>query len=138
MLKLGMVLAMLATPALAEDCQSGKSGVLALLDWTAVMKPSLVGDEPVVTINYINETHKNIRMIKAAVWFKDALGETMAGVDLEKDIRLAPDKTKSQTFHVSGSSGFERLTKLEKRDAHGYICVEAVLYEDGTKESFEK
>jgi hypothetical protein len=126
------------TAAHAADCgQRGRGDILKVTDWKAVMKEGSIGPYPSVTIQFTNESGKEIRMAKASVWFFDALGDSISGVAIDKDIRLKPAGTQEQTFAMSGSVDFERLTKLEKRDAEGLICLEAVVYEDGTKEEFK-
>jgi hypothetical protein len=136
-LAIGIAAVLAATSVQAAECQSGKATALTLTDWAATMKEGSIGPYPSVTIKFRNDSPKEIRMVKASVWFIDALGETISGVELDKDIRLKPEAEAEQVFAMTGSVDFERLTTLEKRDASGRICVQAAVYEDGTKEEFK-
>jgi hypothetical protein len=135
-----LVAGVLAAAATAADagCGQKQSGILTLTDWSATMKKdSLLGDYPSIKVAYRNDNAKEIRMIKATVQFDDALGDHIGSFLLDKDIRIKPSQTKKGDFAFSGYTPFERLPKLEKRDATAYICVESVVYEDGTKEEFK-
>ena len=136
-LVIGIAAVLVASGVQAAECQNGKATALTLTDWTATMKDGSIGPYPSITVRFRNDGTKEIRMAKASVWFVDALGETISGVDLDKDIRLKPSAEAQQVFAMTGSSDFERLTRLEKRDATGHICVQAAVYEDGTKEEFK-
>lgn len=136
-LVLGVAAVLAATSVQAAECQEGKATALTLTDWSATMKDGSIGPYPSVTIKFRNDASKEIRMAKASVWFVDALGDTISGVELHKDLRLKPSAETQQVFAMTGSTDFERLTTLEKRDATGHICVRAAVYEDGTKEEFK-
>lgn len=139
-MRMALVVGVLATATAshAADCGGrGKIDALKLTDWNAEMKEGVIGPYPSVKITFQNALSKEIRMTKASVWFADALGDTISGVEINKDIRLKPGQNQTQEFAMQGSVDFERLTKLEKRDAVGFVCVKAVVYEDGTKEEFQ-
>lgn len=131
-----MGLLLFAAPAMAQDCKSGRQDILTVTEWSAVMKDGNI-PYPFVTVGFRNDGKKEIRMAKASVWFKDSLDDVISGVDLEKDLKLKPSAGAIQNFAMSGSTDFERLTTLEAKDARGYICVDAIMYEDGTKEEFK-
>lgn len=134
---IGIAAVLIAGGVQAAECQNGNATALTLTDWNATMKDGSIGPYPSVTIKFRNDGDKEIRMAKASVWFVDALGETISGVALDKDIHLKPAGEAEQVFAMTGSHDFERLTKLKKRDATGHICVQAAVYEDGTKEEFK-
>lgn len=63
--------------------------------------------------------------------------EVAVGLELDNDIKIDTGAEKEESFAMTGSVDFERLTTLEKRDATGFICVKAVVYEDGAQQKFE-
>lgn len=127
----------IARNAQAAECSAGVDTVLGLKEWSAKMVDGALGrPEPLVTITYKNLSDHPIKMIDASLSFSDALGERISSVALGRDIKIAAGAEKSEKFLMSGSIGFERLTKLDKSDAEGTICTKAVMYDDGTKQQF--
>jgi hypothetical protein len=79
---------------------------------------------------------KAIRMVDGQLGFKDALGETIGPLNIERDAAI-PAKGTFSDKGLWGPFTFERLLKLKKDETTAYTCVRAILYEDGTKEEFK-
>lgn len=121
---------LLASPALADDCGKQNSEILTLKSWTAKQGEYMSID---ITMQLQNNADKQIRMIKAAAVFIDPFGESIARLALDPDV-VIPAKG---TIDESGSWSAARLAKVRPQDVTTLICVSAVLYEDGSKETFE-
>lgn len=119
-----------APPALAAECGKGSPDVLRLVDWSATKADR----GTVVTLTYENAAPKGIKMVEGTAWFSDALDRSIGGIGLNEDVRLTPGSSATEEFRMVGN--IERLAEVDKTDAAGIICVEAVLYDDGSKEAF--
>lgn len=119
-----------ASPALASECRRGSIDVVRLVDWSAVATDR----GTVVSLTYENVADRGIKMVEGTAWFYDALDRSIGGIGLDEDLALASGATTTAEHRMGGS--IERLAKVDRTDANGIVCVEAVLYDDGTKEEF--
>lgn len=122
----------MTTGAVAAECDTGNADILKVQEWDAADK----GDR-VVEINYtyMNTTAKQIDMVDAALWFTDALGKRVGvGAIVDPDPKVKAGDIAAADWK---GWGLQRLPSIEKKNVTATICVRAVLYEDGTKETFE-
>ena len=128
------LLVMMTGPALADGpCIRGTDALLTVTDWSAT--DSNTGIQITVTIR--SNGRKNIKMIEGAAYFKDALGRQIGGdfggAPLNPDLNIGAGQTiESKTRSVM----LERLLTVGQANVKAFTCVLAVLYEDGTKETF--
>lgn len=117
----------------ANHCGSnGSSRPVSILNWS--IKP-INANTNNLKITFKSHLKKPIRLIDASAGFKDALGERIASLAIERDTSVSP----GEEFHHNGRWGqftFERLLKLNPEDVIPYACVRAVIYTDGAKETF--
>lgn len=78
---------------------------------------------------------KPIRMLDASARFKDVLGKNIASFALESDVTLASGDTYKEVGRW-GRLTFERLLDITPEDVQATVCVEGVVYQDGTVEKF--
>lgn len=106
--------------------------LLTVVDWT--IRPV---DARTNELSYTVKSNagKDIRMIDGQLGFKDALGGHIGPLGLQRDAEIKAGSTFADKG-LWGQHTFERLLKLKKDEVTPYTCVRAVLYDDGTKESF--
>ncbi|MGB0960678.1 MAG: hypothetical protein ACPGVK_10540, partial [Halocynthiibacter sp.] len=78
---------------------------------------------------------KPVRMIDASAGFKDVLGDRIASFALKRDMDIQPN----DEFFEEGRWGpytFERLLDIRKEDVVGWVCVKAVVFDDGEIEHY--
>jgi hypothetical protein len=128
-----VVFGLLAAPALGAECSVGRSDAVVVTSWAAEATSGTLG--PMVQVSYVlsNNLPKGIRMVDASVNFEDVLGQTMPGFKLAPDIAAAAGGDFAQ---VATYLGMDRLVKARHEDIIVTVCTRAVVYEDGTKESF--
>jgi len=123
---------LLATVASADanECLNGSGDILRLSSWSA---------EPVddhstaVTLTYENVTQKGIEIVNATAWFYDALDNGIGGIPLDSDPQLEPAGSITVKRKMLG---FQRVLKVKPENISAVICTDAVLYDDGTRETF--
>ncbi|MGX5719931.1 hypothetical protein [Shinella zoogloeoides] len=120
-----------AVTAHASDCTSGSGDILKLSDWSAAARNVRSTD---VSFTLENASNRTVQMVDGTVWFEDALGQSIGGISITPDVTVAPGAKVDQKSFMAG---FERLVKARKQHIKAFSCVDAVLYEDGTKEEFE-
>ncbi|WLS01749.1 hypothetical protein [Shinella oryzae] len=120
-----------AISAYAGDCNSGSGEILKLTEWSASARNERATD---VSFTLENVSKRAVQMVNGTVWFEDALGQGIGGISITPDVVVAPGETIDQKSFMAG---FDRLTKARKQDIQAFSCVDAVLYEDGTKEEFK-
>ncbi|MQW72162.1 hypothetical protein GHK50_05505 [Sinorhizobium medicae] len=120
-----------AAPAGANECHSGSGDILKLSEWSASAR-----DERSTNVSFTleNVTGRTVQMVDGTVWFEDALGQSIGGISINLDV-AAPAGTKLD--QKSLMAGFDRLIEARKQDIKAFSCIEAALYEDGTKEEFK-
>lgn len=104
--------------------------MISVKDWSA--KPGAYGNVD-VSIIYENTGDKQIRMLKATARFVDPFGDSVANLSLDPDVVVRPRSDHEE----KGSWSAARLAKVRKEDVTAFVCVAAVLYEDGSKEEFK-
>ncbi|MDR2309788.1 MAG: hypothetical protein LBE54_02245 [Brucellaceae bacterium] len=107
--------------------------LLEFVSWS--IKP-LDADTNEMTAIFKSHAEKPIKMIDASAGYKDALGGRIGSFALERDVAIAPGGSHTETGRW-GQNTFERLLKLKPEEVTTSVCVRAVLYDDGTKETFQ-
>ncbi|MGF6174255.1 hypothetical protein [Ensifer sp. 4252] len=79
---------------------------------------------------------KGIRMLDAQLRFTDTLGATIGPLVIDRDVTIPALGSFTDT-RVWGPFTIERLLKVNAEDITAHTCVHAVVYDDGSKESFE-
>ncbi len=79
---------------------------------------------------------KGIRMLDAQLGFTDKLGATIGPLVIDRDIAISAHGSFTDK-RVWGPFTIERLLKVNAADITAYTCVHAVVYDDGSKETFE-
>jgi hypothetical protein len=129
---LRILLALLVAAAAADAKAKCNQELLSVDDWAARQ----VNERNIeVTVSVRSHSKKPIRMIEAIVGFTDALGADIGAIILERDVNVAA----GERFVDKGlwtPQRFGRLLKVRKQDVKTDTCVTAVLYEDGSKETF--
>lgn len=131
MRKLSMIilLALGSSPAFAA-CNNT---LLKVEEWSIT---ALDANTNELTVTITTESSKPIRMIDGQFGFRDALGGNVASAAIDRDATIQAGQTYTQV-NQWGPFTFERLLKLKKEEVEAFTCVRAVLYEDGTKETFQ-
>lgn len=107
----------------------GTDRILKLEDWSA--KPDGAGTR--ITLRLALRGDKPVRMVDGKVSFYDALDGSVGSYPIDRDAHIAPGKPYEQKdFYTKG-----RLENLKHEEVTSKVCVYAVLYEDGTKETFK-
>ncbi len=88
-----------------------------------------------VSMDLKSAAPKPIRIIEALVYFRDALDGDIGALPVERDAHIPAGGSYSRLMKPAPAH-FDRLLKLRKQDVQTHVCVFAVLYEDGTKETF--
>ncbi|MFC3072344.1 hypothetical protein [Shinella pollutisoli] len=108
----------------------------SLLEITAWNIQAIDADTNELSYSIRSNAAKDIRMIDGQLGFRDALGGRIGPLQIERDTVIPA----GGTFTDKGLWGrytFERLLRLKKEEVEPYTCIRAVLYEDGTKETFD-
>lgn len=129
MRKLLLVLSLLLV---AADARAGcNETMLSITDWSA---RAATGTDVEISIRVQSASDKPIRMLKAIAYFYDALDAPIGAIPIGPDVKIAAGGDYSE--NRNWSSGIRRLIRLGKQDVKTATCVKAVLYEDGSKETF--
>lgn len=127
-----VLLGMTGAASADEFCGRGDSSAITMTEWSITPEDE---DTNILVTGFRSELAQKVRMIDASAGFADALGKVIATFSLDRDIELAP----GDKFEQSGRWGpytFERLLVLRPEEVTGFVCVRAVLYDDGTVEEF--
>lgn len=116
---------LLFSGAAFAQCSSGSSTALTLESWSAVDEGARVA----VTISGRNNMGTGIRLADATVWFRDALGGSIGGIPLERNITAGPGEVFEQHFTMAG---MQELVDFHPDDISASLCTAAVVQEDGT------
>lgn len=129
-----LALLALAPPAFADTiCGEGAtSALLTVSDWT--IKP-ITADTNQMTETLIYSGSKSIRMIDGSIRYSDVLGGSVASKAIDRDASIKPGEPYLQKGNW-GRYTFERLLKMNRSDVIVVACVRAVVYADGSKETF--
>lgn len=106
--------------------------LLTFTDWS--IKP-LDAEANQITTTFKSNAERPIRMIDAKAGYFDALGAMVGSFELNRDASIRPGGTYAET-KTWGQNTFERLLTLKHDEVKTFVCVTAVLYDDGTKQTF--
>ncbi|MQV97055.1 hypothetical protein GHK46_06345 [Sinorhizobium medicae] len=119
--------------ALAGEASAGcNQELLHVEGWSA---KSMAERRVEVSMDLRSTAPKPIRIIEALVYFRDALDEDIGSLPVERDAHIPVGGIYTRLMRPAPAH-FDRLLKLRKQDVETHVCVLAVLYEDGTKETF--
>lgn len=119
---------MAAVPALAcsED-------VLTLNKWT-VKRSSDVTFR--LKMELIPAFRAPVRMVDAQVYFSDRLGGQIGGAILDRDTKI-DDALFTEVIEFGTGLRVARLLDVDPADVVTRVCTKAVIYDDGTKQTFD-
>lgn len=130
----GLLLAAMAAPIAAAECDAGTPDLLVASEWTAVPHQMMGNPASKAAMTFTNQGAQPIRMIDAAFTISTVLGR-MIGYPMKgpSAVKIAPGET--FTFEVA-------LPGTELLDSHPddivvTICTRQVVYDDGTVGNFE-
>jgi hypothetical protein len=126
---------LLAGPAMADDCPGRATEILTLTDWSLAISKDGLFDRATLTLTYRNDAAKPIAHVDAYAVFRDRWGGFISTIATRTNPGLAPGAVGSETASYFGT-GLDRIPSLDRADIVAGLCVDLVVYEDGTKESF--
>ncbi|MDE4595909.1 hypothetical protein [Sinorhizobium meliloti] len=131
MLRLFLILSVFAaSEAKATGCNET---MLSITDWSA----GQAGEEHVeITFDVQSHAKKQIRMLKAVAYFYDALDVPLGAIPIGPDATIPAGGRYNEHLTWPAGVHLKRLLQLRKQDVKTATCVKAVLYADGSKESF--
>lgn len=114
-------------------CSQGETkDLIKITDWT--IKP-VTNDTNQMTETLAYSGTKATRMIDGSIRYSDVLGGRIASKAIDRDVSIEPGKSYLQTGNW-GPYTFERMLKMNRSDVIVVACVRAVVYADGTKQTF--
>ncbi|MPR61284.1 hypothetical protein [Brucella intermedia] len=114
-------------------CSTGKDPVVKLLSWEA---KQVDGATTEFILNVETSFSKKVRMVDGFVSYSDTLGERMGAFVFPRDDSL-PAKSKTIVTVKIGSKVVPRILNINKEDAVADLCINGVVYADGSKETFK-
>jgi hypothetical protein len=127
------VRAILALMLMTSAAHAGCNDTLLIFkDWKVV---PLNSDQVQMTTDFKSTADKPITMIKATAGYIDALGDTVVTFNLDKDVEIAPGSDYVEVKNWDRDA-FQRMLILKHSEVKTFLCIEAVLYNDGTKDEF--
>lgn len=124
---LAILVSVFAQPAFACNYD-----LISMTGWKITPKDS---DTNTLETAFVFNGDREIRMIDASAQFSDVLGKQIASFAIDRDLRLEAGAVFSQTG-LWGKYTFERLLDMNEADVETRVCVKAVIYSDGEKETF--
>ncbi len=130
----GLLLAAMAAPIAAAECDAGIPDLLVASEWTAVPHQMMGNPAAKVAISFTNEGRRSIRMIDASFTISTILGRTI-GYPMRgpSDVKMAPGETFSFDVALPGTE----ILDNHPDDIVVTVCTRQVVYDDGTVEKFE-
>lgn len=125
--------AMIGGPVFGAPKCSGKLDLLSVTNWSIEAVDSTTNK---LTVSITNESDKPVRMVDGSVGFIDALDKEIGRYEIDRDAEIPA----GGQFEESGNWGrftFERLLTLRSDEVTAFACVSALLYDDGTKDTFK-
>ncbi|MGU3575637.1 hypothetical protein ACLBWZ_08890 [Brucellaceae bacterium C25G] len=115
------------------DARACNTDLLTVLDWkvTDNKQSSLLPYLLEANVKYNGK--RPYRMIHAGVMFSDVLGKKLGQVNLKRDQNVIPDGVALADGQVSVEG---RIAQINRDDIVYRTCVWAIVYDDGTKETF--
>ncbi|MBX8802650.1 hypothetical protein HBA92_18090 [Ochrobactrum sp. MR28] len=107
--------------------------LIEFVSWSAKPDGDIATETTVV---FRSNASKPIKMIDASAKYTDVLGGSIGSFALDRDVLINPGENYTETKRWVGSS-FDRLVNLKPEEVTTSVCVKAVLYRDGTKETFK-
>ncbi len=108
---------------------------LLVTKWSAGDGGEDIIGQRVVEIYYTakNIAKKTISIVDGSAVFKDKLGETIARLEIERDVELAPgqEKTLGGRYTQSYGSGMERLIVIDKQHVDVSVDLKKLMFSDG-------
>ena len=124
------------SPAFA-GCESGSPSVITVESWSAEAKKMRSTDYVNVSVTIKSGAAKPFRMVDASIEIEDALGRRIGVLSVDPDLVLQPGESIEKNGSYLADS-LERLPKMNRDDVIITACTEAVVYQDGSKQSFTK
>lgn len=122
---------MAATPSWACNAD-----LISVQEWEAVNESREDGTVSThMTASYRYDGNAAYRMIDATILFEDVLGQLIAVYRVDRDEALNAGETSSLSM-LSGGGSLHRLGDLDRDDIVVKTCTRAIVYEDGTRETF--
>lgn len=128
-----LVASILTGTAAAEPWCPGSLEVMVVEDWSITPLDERSNELLTVLVSHLDHP---IRMIDGSAGFIDALGEEIARFALDRDMSVDIGGRYEQKG-LWGRNTFERLLDLRHEEVTTFVCVKAVLFDDGTKKTFE-
>lgn len=132
-LTLVILLGLAGSAGAAQNCNTD---ILALKEWSVTLGNRSGLESADLALTYQSTAGKTFRMIDASIRFTDALGGHIALIATERDMRLAPGDTFSEDQSYLGTQ-LNRIAHMDHSDVNVAVCTKAILYEDGTHETFD-
>lgn len=128
-----MALVVSAASARADgQCFSGSSTVIAPFDWSFERVDETTNH---LTFTVKSSLPKDTRLVSLQAAFLDRLGGPIGGFDFGRDVAIPAGGT--YTFDQNISSAYlPRLHVVAREDVVPLVCTTAVVYADGTTETF--
>ncbi|RVL61017.1 hypothetical protein [Sinorhizobium meliloti] len=118
---------------LAGEATAGCNATLiSVSDWSA---RQLDERNVEMSVSVLSHAEKQIRMLYAIAYFDDVFDVPIGSVSIGPDAVIAAGGTYPE-LSTWTPHNFGRLLQMRKEDVKTATCVKAVLYEDGTKETF--
>ncbi len=124
---LAILASVFAQPAVACNYD-----LISMTGWKITPKDS---DSNILETAFVFNGDRDIRMIDASAQFSDVLGGRIASFAVDRYLLLESGAVFNQTG-LWGQYTFERLLDMDKADVETRVCVKAVIYADGEKETF--
>ncbi|ESY49035.1 MULTISPECIES: hypothetical protein [unclassified Mesorhizobium] len=125
--------ALLALMLLTGTAHAGcNDKLLAFGEWSVV---PLGYDQVQMSVAFKSNADKPITMINAKAGYVDALGHPVVSFHLDKDVEIPAGGTYAEVKNYDRGP-FERMLILKHAEVATFVCVEGVLYGDGTKQAF--
>ncbi|WP_051442629.1 hypothetical protein [Mesorhizobium sp. WSM3626] len=125
--------ALLALMLLTGTAHAGcNDTLLAFGEWSVV---PLDYDQVQMSVAFKSSADKPIAMINAMAGYIDALGDPVVSFRLDKDVEIPAGGMYTEVKNWARDP-FERMLILKHAEVKTFVCVEAVLYKDGTKQAF--
>jgi len=128
---LSVVLCLAISPGWACDRE-----LLTVESWSARQSERGVTGFVELDVAYQFNGDRPVRMIDGRIAFYDVLDELIGSVLIERDQTLAPGSTAQETQLLTSRAS--RLVVMAHEDVVTNTCVEAVVYDDGTVERFDR
>ncbi len=107
--------------------------IIQVKEWSVA--PS--GDGENLTLSYVSNADKPVRMLDASAVFEDALGKMILAFNLDRDGALKSGELIKAERRLPKGDSYDRLKTINHSDVKASICVRGVVYDDGTKEAFK-